>query len=287
MIPPARLLEPHDDLADQIRAVLERDPIINCFLYSRLEPLFTKSIRAGQSMKSFVGGDGWLSEEGGEIAALCYVGANLVPSPAGEKAIESFAKRARRVGRYPSSIVGPNECVLGLWEQIADSWGPARAVREYQPVLSLDHPPLIASDKSVRRVDPIEIPKLLPASVAMFTEELGISPIGVDGGALYRAKLAEQIANGLVFARFENGEVIFKCEIGAISPSACQIQGVWTKPDRRGQGLGTAGLARVVEIGLGFAPAVCLYVNDFNIAARRSYEKIGFREIGAFASVLF
>jgi predicted GNAT family acetyltransferase len=287
MIPPARRLEPHEDLANQILAVLDRNPIINCFLYSRLEPLFSKSIRPGQSMKGFIGGDVWLHEEDGEIAALCYVGANLVPTPASDRAIEAFAKRARRVGRYSSSIVGPNMSVLGLWEQVADAWSPARAVREYQPVLSIDHLPLVPTDDSVRRAEPVEIPQLLPASVAMFTEELGISPIGADGGALYRAKLAEQIAGGLVFARFENGEVIFKCEIGAISPSACQIQGVWTKPDRRGEGIGTAGLARVVEIALGIAPTVCLYVNGFNIAARRSYEKIGFREVGAFASVLF
>jgi predicted GNAT family acetyltransferase len=154
-------------------------------------------------------------------------------------------------------------------------------------VLSIDHLPRISADNCVRRVELVEIPQLLPASVAMFAEELGISPIGVDGGALYRAKVAEQIASGSVFALFENGEVIFKCELGAISPSACQIQGVWTKPDHRGAGIGTAGLARVVEIALAIAPTVCLYVNDFNTAARRSYEKIGFREVGAFASVLF
>jgi predicted GNAT family acetyltransferase len=35
------------------------------------------------------------------------------------------------------------------------------------------------------------------------------------------------------------------------------------------------------------APIVSLYVNDFNIAARRSYEKVGFRQVGTFASVLF
>jgi hypothetical protein len=35
------------------------------------------------------------------------------------------------------------------------------------------------------------------------------------------------------------------------------------------------------------APIVSLYVNDFNAAARRSYERVGFREVGTFASVLF
>ncbi len=294
MISSARLLEPHENLQEQIRAVLDRDPIVNCFLYSRLEPLFRTPIesgksteRSGQSIRSLIGGDVWLYEPGGQVESLCYVGANLVPSPSSDRAIEAFALRAKRTGRYSSSIVGPKTSVLALWTRMDDAWGLARAVREDQPLLAIDYRPKVACDASVRRVEPVEIPALLPASVAMFTEELGISPIGGDGGALYQAKLAESIAAGLVFARFENGEVIFKCEIGAISPKACQIQGVWTKRDRRGAGIGTEGLARVVEFALEIAPTVCLYVNDFNIAARRSYEKIGFREVGAFASVLF
>jgi uncharacterized protein len=32
---------------------------------------------------------------------------------------------------------------------------------------------------------------------------------------------------------------------------------------------------------------VSLYVNDFNAPARRSYERVGFTQVGTFASVLF
>jgi predicted GNAT family acetyltransferase len=35
------------------------------------------------------------------------------------------------------------------------------------------------------------------------------------------------------------------------------------------------------------APIVSLYVNDFNTPARRAYLKVGFKEVGAFTSVLF
>ena len=36
-----------------------------------------------------------------------------------------------------------------------------------------------------------------------------------------------------------------------------------------------------------FAPSVSLYVNGYNEAARRSYAKVGFSEVGRFATVLF
>jgi predicted GNAT family acetyltransferase len=35
------------------------------------------------------------------------------------------------------------------------------------------------------------------------------------------------------------------------------------------------------------APTVSLYVNDFNLPARRVYERCGFRAVGTLATVLF
>jgi hypothetical protein len=35
------------------------------------------------------------------------------------------------------------------------------------------------------------------------------------------------------------------------------------------------------------APSVSLYVNDYNIPARRAYARCGFRQVGEFATVLF
>jgi predicted GNAT family acetyltransferase len=81
--------------------------------------------------------------------------------------------------------------------------------------------------------------------------------------------------------------VVFKAEIGAASSRACQIQGVWVAPDRRGEGLGEPGVAAVVEIARStVAPIVSLYVNDYNAVARRCYQAVGFRAAGEFATVL-
>ena len=82
--------------------------------------------------------------------------------------------------------------------------------------------------------------------------------------------------------------MIFKAEIGAVTPQACQVQGVWVRPDCRGQGLAAPGMAAVViEARRTISPVVSLYVNDFNTPGRATYRRAGFREIGEFMSVLF
>jgi hypothetical protein len=149
-------------------------------------------------------------------------------------------------------------------------------------------PPLVGPDTAVRRVRLDEVDVLLPASIAMFTEEVGVSPIAGDGGALYRTRVRELVAAGRSFARIDDGRITFKAEVGAVTRTACQVQGVWVDPAVRGRGISSAGMAAVVHACLrDVAPAVSLYVNDFNAPARRAYERVGFTQVGIFASILF
>ena len=122
----------------------------------------------------------------------------------------------------------------------------------------------------------------------MFTEEVGVSPLRTDGGAGYRARVDELVRAGQSLAWIQDGTVLFKAEIGAVCRGACQVQGVWVAPTLRGKGIGTACTAAVVEYARAvIAPVVSLYVNDYNTRARAAYQRVGFREVGEYASVLF
>ena len=260
--------------------LLDRDPVVDVFVASRVHG---SGLVAGR-----LGGDLWGYHESGRLISLCYAGANLVPVAAGGPAVRSFAELAGRGARRCSSMVGEADAVLAMWDLLRPVWGPAREVRACQPVLAVRSRPDVPADPLVRRVRPDEIEHLMPAAVAMFTEEVGVSPERSDGGAYYRARVSELVGAGRAFARFEHGQVVFKAEIGSVSPYACQVQGVWVRPERRGQGLSVGGMAAVVEHALrDVAPVVSLYVNDYNAAARSAYRRVGFREIGEFATVLF
>ncbi|SKW39954.1 Predicted acetyltransferase [Mycobacteroides abscessus subsp. massiliense] len=82
----------------------------------------------------------------------------------------------------------------------------------------------------------------------MFIGEMGVDPRNGDGGRGYRRRVAGLIEAGRAWARFEDGRVIFKAEIGSQSRCVSQIQGVWVDPEFRGRGLGTAGVAAVQPV---------------------------------------
>ncbi|MER7812967.1 GNAT family N-acetyltransferase [Streptomyces sp900116325] len=274
-----RVLEPSD--LGAALAILESEPVANAFVTSRVQIAGLDPWRLGGEMW------GWYAD--GRLRSLCYSGANLVPICATPEAVRAFADRARRAGRRCSSIVGPAETTAQLWRLLEPGWGPAREVRANQPLMVTESPAAdVTPDPLVRRIRKDEIDVLMPACVAMFTEEVGISPLAGDGGLLYQARVAELIGAGRSFARIEDGKVVFKAEIGAATPQACQIQGVWVAPEHRGRGLSETGMAAVLRYALAdVAPVVSLYVNDYNTAARKAYTRVGFREVGAFMSVLF
>ncbi|MFF2964494.1 GNAT family N-acetyltransferase [Streptomyces sp. NPDC057963] len=274
-----RVLEPSD--LGAALAVLESEPVANAFVTARVRIAGLDPWRLGGEMW------GWYAD--GRLRSLCYSGANLVPICATPEAVRAFAERARRAGRRCSSIVGPAEPTAQLWRLLEPGWGPAREVRAHQPLMITESPSVeVAPDPLVRRIRKDEMDVLMPACVAMFTEEVGISPLAGDGGLLYQARVAELIGSGRSFARIDDGKVVFKAEIGAATPQACQIQGVWVAPEHRGRGLSETGMAAVLRYALAdVAPVVSLYVNDYNTPARRAYARVGFRETGAFMSVLF
>ncbi len=80
---------------------------------------------------------------------------------------------------------------------------------------------------------------------------------------------------------------MFKADFGIVTRQAVQIQGVWVAPEARGQGRAAPAMAAVVNQALQLAPVVCLYVNDYNTAAIRTYQRVGFDTVGRFATVLF
>ena len=226
--------------------------------------------------------------DGSGLQAVCWASANLVPVECDVHALEAFATKLDRWRRHCSSVFGPADMVLPLWAELRATWGRPREVRTYQPVMATadPFPPEVAHDPEVRRARLGELDLVTPAAAAMFTEEIGYSPYSGSGQA-YRQSVAALIRAGHTFVRVVDGEVMFKADVGSVALGVAQVQGVWVAPRWRGQGLAVPAMASVVEqVRAEIAPVATLYVNDFNTPARATYARVGFTEIGSFATVL-
>lgn len=261
-------------------ALAGRDPVANVFAISRakvtnLEP-------------RWLGGEVWGRFVDGRLVAACHVGANLVPVQCTDDDMLTFAREAVPRRAQVVTIVGPSAPVEAFWAEVEPRWGPARDVRRGQPHLRIDAAPAVAPDRRVRQSRRADLAVLYPACVAMFTEEVGVSPEASGGADLYRARVSQLIAKGWSFARYEGDRVIFKAEVGCTAGGVAQVQGVYVAPDRRGEGLGTAGVSAVVAlVQQRIAGTVSLYVNDWNAPARRAYAAVGFRETARFTTIMF
>lgn len=278
-----------DTVTATTRVELERlvaeDPVVNAVVASRLAAYRSfDPVRFGGVIL------GSRSAESGRLTGAAFNGGNLLPIGGAEADWQALAAHVVAAPRVCTSIVGRAHAVGAMWDALEPHWGPARAIRDEQPMLEIARGDGLAvrPDPRLRLMHPDDIERYLPAAAAMFTEELGISPFSGRSGGTYRQRVESLLATGRAFGVVDrDGRMAFKADIGALTDATCQLQGVWVRPDLRGRGLGTAALAGVVHHALRLAPSVSLYVNDFNTAARRMYAKLGMRQIATLTTVLF
>jgi predicted GNAT family acetyltransferase len=265
--------------AAQLRQLVDADPYVNVVGAARLEA----SLPQGDFGGEVLGVDG---PDG--LRAAWWRGATVLPI-GGEA--ELWSELTAYLGareRGCSSIMGRADILAALWPALSWQWGPARLVRSVQPLMVTDRRPAVSRDELVRPATATEIECYLPAAEAMFAEELGLPPLTGSARRAYRQRVTELINARRVFVRLDrSGRVAFKAEIGVMSRSTSQVQGVWVRPDLRGRGLGTSAMATVIDYALRVTPTVSLYVNEFNHPARRVYERLGLRQVATVATVMF
>jgi predicted GNAT family acetyltransferase len=267
--------------ASQLWALINANPVRHTYVASRLEQhgLAGISRRTLEIIGAF---------DGERLDSAMLFGANLIPIETSQESQLLFTELLARQGRRCSSIVGRTNEVLQLWGMLESHWGQARAIRGNQPVMVTQTRSGLAVDDRVNYSSLMDLDILFPACVEMFTHEVGLSPLLKGGGISYRNRINELISTRRSFVRIDGDQVTFKAEVGCIGAQVAQIQGVWVNPEMRGQGIGSHALASVLKYVLqDIAPTVSLYVNDFNRNAIAMYEKVGFKQVDSFATVLF
>ena len=266
----ASRLGPADTVA--LGRLLDRDPVANAYLRSEL----------GGGLD---GGDWWGVADDGEVLAAVLGGAlawPYIPDPDDGPALAAVLAGTGE----PRMVVGPRASVLALHR----SFAPVRPVREQrdpQPLLAIGRDELAVDPSApVRRAVLADLDTLVVASAAMHREEMGSDPLAGDALG-WRARMAALVSRGWSWVWTEGKRIVFKAELSAWNADVVQIQGVYTAPDRRREGIASRGLASVCAQLLEEVPLCSLYVNSYNGTALRVYRRLGFREVGAFCTVFY
>ena len=240
---------------DQILAFCSADPIERVFL----EDVARRGFRRFRGF-----------ERDGELAALCFAGANVVPS--GENCA-AFAQVLEEV--RAKMIIGEERAVSELWDAAREQMPRPRDDRPRQPVYVLNDPPP-PGDTGLRAAELSDLRLLLPACAAAHRQELGVDPLrrGIEG---FRRRTRQQIEEGRSWIWREGETILFKAEASAWTPAAVQLQQVWVDPQVRNRGYAQRGLRDLCRWLLERVPAVTLFVRAENASAIRTYEAIGMR----------
>lgn len=262
---------------DSVLEYLARSPVENLFLASKVDAYGIDRRRLGKL---------YAFERDGQIASLLLDGGTLFVSGFDPEALPVFVTHLGPIRRC-TSILGPAISVLGLFVGLAErwrgAWGSVSNVRRRQPLMLLEEPPEPTPDPRVRRLTTDDYQSYLDASVSMYTDEIGSSPFKYGPG--YERFVMDRLRAGEAFGIVEGGKVIFKADLGPKLRDQAQLQGVWVSPDRRGEGISVPALSGMLRLAMRDYPTISLYVNDFNTPAIRAYEKLGFVEVGALATV--
>lgn len=269
-------------------AFLKGEPRENVFLISRILKAGMDNTR-DPTHGVFLG----VFDDSQSLRGLCFLGnrGTLVVSVDEPHVAELFAVAVFERGKPFTLAVGQDDAMRAFVQKYVRLGGPRPSLDRRQPFYVVDSKRLARGLKEIdmEQASLDSIDELTVLACDMVCEDLKLSPNEVDRRK-YRLRMTERIVDGCAYlCRDENGQPIFKCDLAVSGPEGVLLEGVYTPKPVRGKGIASRAiwtLCRDLLNGETQSPFVALHVDERNKAARRAYEKVGFRHAGDFRLVL-
>jgi hypothetical protein len=260
------------DLA-RCRELLARRPLHHCYLISRIdralagEPEDGRLILLGEEELAFFGDEGNLAV--GDL------------SPAGrETLVELVRTRFRGLGIAVSPRVEVESLARGLRDQTEP-----RILRP-QTLYGADRSAAVPPGAALLRPRQADTPRIVKAAINLAVEDLGLPRLRLSRRRM-EATVRKRIRQGRTFVLRRRGRVVFKVDLAVATDLGALVEGVYTFPEVRGQGLAREGMAGFLRMLFDEYPRVSLHVDRANAAARRAYERAGMVEAGELGLAIF
>ncbi len=204
------------------------------------------------------------------------------------EAYAPLAEAAHLFPMQPRHIVGPEEITTRFWEAYSVYGARPRWERREPMYMITERDLARAARRGAERLQPAtesDLIEIVENSALQHREDLKDDPYSVDPEG-FRARHENDIRENRWWVIRERGRVAFQVHVGAENDRTVQIGGVMTPPELRNQGFATRGLTVIARQLLERRPAVSLFCDESNLAARHIYEKLGFQKVFYYRSWL-
>lgn len=218
----------------------------------------------------------------GRLEAILMIG------PLGGTALEvrypgayaPLAAAAAAAELRPRHIVGSEDVTEPFWSAY-ERHATGLIWTRREPVLVTGEADLCAAPATERRatLEPArsaDVVQLAENSAEQHREDLHDDRAAADAAGFIE-RHAKDVRDGRWWVARERGRIVFQVHVGAASAQTVQLGGVFVPQDVRARGWATAGVRGMCARLLRRYSMVTLYCDEANEAARRVYERVGFR----------
>lgn len=255
---------------DAILALLASDPVRGVHLQSMLQD---NGLENPANRGSFYG-----YFENDKLVGIALLGhATMVfARPDVEiEALQSFANTVRTLDLNINLMFGPKAQVEMFGELLAATGRATKLVREMQSYVCTKPKNAVLS-LQIQRANADNAKVVSEAHAQLFIEATGADPRAQDSEGFYK-RVEARIERKRTWIKLDNEEVVFKAELQSITPEVAYLEGIWTREDKRKQGIAGSCLNELVHRLLKQQLFVTLVVDENEQHAVSLYEKIGFK----------
>jgi predicted GNAT family acetyltransferase len=222
-------------------------------------------------------------DEGGNIDGVALIGHNTLMEVRSDASIRAFAQLARACPHI--YLVLAEESVLRkFWHSYAANNHIGFEEKRYA-LLKQSWPievrePIYGLRKA--RLEDLDL--VVRAHAQSGIEETGVNGLEQDPVG-FPQRCALRIERGHTWVWINDGKLIFKVETLTDTPELIYLESMWIAPEERKKGYGLRCIAQLGREFLRRSAAICLLVQEHNVAARLIYEHAGYKNIGHYRAV--
>ncbi|QRK13077.1 DUF4081 domain-containing protein [Archangium violaceum] len=253
---------------DALRALLAKDPAHNLYLLGLLQEY---GIASADNRCSF---SYWGRFDGKTLTAAVFVGGSggLVVPSASDGAFtgviaDALAERVRLKGS-----VGEKPAVDALVRSLCV--GKPRLSKTYRlfSVSADDLGPF--TNPLLRLAREEDVPRLMPLAAGAIREIHDRDALAEDPH--FEARVAQRVRARRTYVLEENGELVFKVDIGSRSQFGAELEALYTVPSQRGKGHATLCLGQISRFLLSSLPRLTLRIEEKDESLARIARKVGY-----------